>query len=173
MSPTSEVAIATRANAGLLRANAALLIFQKSERLIDSRVPPVFWWAKGYQALTQNWELGDFETWVDKKFHLQAFGVRFHRDDLDLMLGPPSSVGKPAAPAKEAGGRPMSPLWPEWVAELASLVHEEGIPDNQTVDELIARVADSLMKRGLEGPGRTTLQETARAVVRRLRPAGN
>ncbi len=69
----------------------------------------------------------------------------------------------------------MSALWPEWVAELASLIHEEGIPEGsgaRGTDELISSVADRLVARGLEAPARTTVQETAKAVLRRLRNAG-
>jgi len=157
----------------MLRANAALLIFRDTERLTDVNVPRKFWWAKGYAALTQNWELGDFETWIDRKIHIEAFGVRFHRGDLDLMLGVASSVAKPAPIAKEAGGRPMSTLWPEWVAELTSLLHEEGLPSSPSADDLINRVADRLARRGLDAPARTTVQDTARAVLRRLRADEN
>jgi hypothetical protein len=167
----SEIAIATRAYAGLLRSNAALLIY-KEERLKDQNVPHTFWWAKGYEALTQNWELGDFETWIDKRIHIQAFGVRFLRADLDLMLAPVSQATKPAA-AAEAVGRPMSALWPEWVAELVMLIHDEGIPESPKVEDLMKRVADRLADRNLEAPSRTTAQETVRAVLRRLKGAGN
>ncbi len=168
----SEIAIATRANAGLLRSNAALLIY-KEERLKDQNIPYTFWWARGYEALTQNWELGDFETWIDRKMRVQAFGVRFHRADLDEMLGFASHAAKPTVATSEAGGRPMSTLWPEWVAELTMLIHDEGIPDSPKVEELINRVADRLAKRDLDAPSRTTVQDTARAVLRRLRGSGS
>jgi hypothetical protein len=167
----SEIAIATRAYAGLLRSNAALLIY-KQERLRDQHVPHTFWWAKGYAALTQNWDLGDFETWIDKKIHIQAFGVRFLRADLDEMLGSVSPAVRPAI-AAESGGRPRSELWPEWVAELVMLIHDEGIPESPRVEDLIKRVADRLAERDLDAPGRTTVQDTARAVLRRLQDAGN
>jgi hypothetical protein len=76
---------------------------------------------------------------------------------------------------RHTGGRPMSSLWPTWVAELAALIHEEGIPSgtgSAGTDELIGKIADRLAERALEGPTRTTVQEAAKAVLRRLRDAG-
>lgn len=172
LSPTAEIDIATRANAGLLRSNAALLIY-KDERRTDQNVPHTFWWARGYEALTQNWQLGDFETWIDKRVQIQAFGVRFHKVDLDLMLAPVSQATKPAVAAADAGGRPMSALWPEWVAELVMLIHDEGIPESPKVEDLMNRVADRLAERDLEAPGRSTVQDAARAVLRRFQGAEN
>lgn len=170
LSRSSEIAIATRAHAGLLRTNAALLVY-KDQRRKDHDVPHTFWWAEGHEALTQNWELGDFETRIDR-VRVQAFGVRFYRADIDDMLGSIAPTAIPAV-APEPGGRPMSTLWPDWVAELAMLIHDEGIPENAKVEELIKRVADRLAERGLDTPGRTTVQETARAVLRRLLGAEN
>lgn len=177
LSSTADVSIATRAFAGLLRTNAAMLIV-KSERYENTPVPAQFWWAKGYAALKQNWPLGDFETSVDGIGRVQAFGVRFHREDVDEMLAAQSSFSRTPVPAptpvaREAGGRPMSERWPEWVAELVAVIHEEGLPDNPGVDELINKVSDQLALRGLEGPSRTTLQDTVRAVIRRMNSAGN
>ncbi len=84
------------------------------------------------------------------------------------------SAAKKGGPV--SGGRPMSALWPSWVAELATLLHEEGVPagaGSKGADELIAKVSDRLAEQGLEGPSRSTVQDTARAVLSRLRKAGN
>jgi hypothetical protein len=172
MSRTANVAIATRANAGLVRAHAEALMIG-SETRHNVPVPAKFWWATGHEALTQNWETGDFETWVDRRFHLQAFGVRFHREDIQRMVPGafPTHQEATAEPANR-GGRRMSELWPEWVAELALHVHEAGAPPgvgSQGADELIAAVAERLAARGLEAPSRTTVQEAVSAVLRRLR----
>jgi hypothetical protein len=175
LSPTSEVSIATRAFAGLLRANAALLIIE-SQRFEDAPVPAGFRWAKGHEALTQNWELGDFETWIDRRAQIQAFGVRFRREDVDLMLGAlpaPKGPSVPTTPAKVAPGRPRSDLWPEWIAELVAQVHDGGLPATPSVDELIGRVDNALAERGLEAPSRTTVRETVGAVIRRMKAGGN
>jgi hypothetical protein len=45
----------------------------------DVEVPPKFWWARGHEALTQNWSTGDFERWIDKRAHYKAYGVKFLR----------------------------------------------------------------------------------------------
>jgi hypothetical protein len=77
-----------------------------------------------------------------------------------------------AMPARTSGGRPMSRLWPNWVAELAALLHHEGIPSGvgaDGMDELIATIADRLASRGVDAPSRSTVQQTARAVLLRLR----
>ena len=49
-------------------------------------VPRDLWWAGGYEALKQDWTSGDFSTWIDRKVHLQAFGVRFALDGLLDMV---------------------------------------------------------------------------------------
>lgn len=174
---TAHIAIAKRAHAGLLRARAELLVINDTQRHRDVDVAPRFWWAEGHEALEQNWEVGDFETWIDQKIKFQVFGVRFHRDDLRLMT--PTAFSEEPAPAsiaRESGGRPMSALWPGWVAELAAVLHEEGVPPGAAAsgaDELIGRIADRLAARGMEGPTRSTVQETVKAVLRRMREAEN
>lgn len=172
---TASITIATRAHAGLIRSRADLMIIDAESRA-DVDVPIKFWWADGHEALTQNWDTGDFETWSDRK-HLRAFGVRFHRDDLERMV-PAAFEAKleppPRDEARNAGGRRMSELWPDWVAELALQIHESGIPPgagSQGADELIAMIAARLSERGLDAPARTTVQETVTAVLRRLRTA--
>jgi hypothetical protein len=168
------VAIATRAHAGMIRTRADRFIFgvKSSENF---EIPAEFWWAKGHEALTQNWEIGDFETYLDHKIRLQAFGVRFHRDGLKQMVPSaftPDVAADLKSEGRNLGGRRMSALWPEWVAELVMQVHESGIPSgsgSQGTDELIAKVADRLAARGQEAPSRTTVQDTVMAVLRRLR----
>jgi len=89
-----------------------------------------------------------------------------------LLVKLPSKTGKRAP--EEKGGRPMSALWPEWVAELASLVHENGYPEGQGtkgMEELISNVEERLAARNLEAPARATVQATAQAVLRRYRSA--
>lgn len=175
LSPTSHIALAKRAHAGLLRAHAQLMVIDNVQRHPDCDVAAGFWWAEGHEALTQNWQLGDFETWLKKTIRYQAFGVRFHRDDVDRMVGASHVEQRRPEPDLETRGRPMSALWPEWVAELVSLVHEEGMPEGSGTngtEELISSVANRLAARGLEAPARTTVQETVKTVLRRLRSAG-
>ena len=180
LSGSSHIAIAKRASAGLLRSNAELIIvsqtgrYGRDKRLDDADVPDKFWVSNGYSAMTQNWDLGDFSANVDTHTKMQTFGVRFRREDVERMLGTHLPLGEatpPATAATLARGRPMSPLWPEWVAELALFVHEVGIDTGLTVEELIVRLDERLIMRGLDAPKRTTVQDTARAVLRRLRAA--
>lgn len=170
MSRSSHIAICTRAHGGLIRAHADLMIIG-SESRTDQLIHKEFWWAKGHAALTQNWQTGDFETWIDKRFHLQAFGVKFHRDDVQRMA--PAAFQASAKPeTPRSGGRSMSRDWPEWVAELVAYIHEEGIPKGdgtRGADALIDAIDARLESRGASGPSRSTVQETVNAVLRRMR----
>lgn len=69
-----RIALCTRLHAGLLTARAKLLIIdgKQSEWAL---VPKGFWWADGHEALNADWRAGDFSTWIDQKYLLQAFGV--------------------------------------------------------------------------------------------------
>lgn len=67
-------AICARLHAGLLNARAHLFK-SGSEEHKWALLPRGFWWAEGQAALEQNWERGDFSTWIEHKHHLQAFGV--------------------------------------------------------------------------------------------------
>lgn len=96
----AEAAIATRAHAGHLRASADLFRKQVSDRRGDKKIeverqvelPAEFWWAEGAAALEQNWQAGDFSTWIEQH-KWQAFGVSFDRAGIDAMLAPPSPAG--------------------------------------------------------------------------------
>ena len=77
--------ICSRAHAGLTEAKAARLIWHnKTED--DCIIPKEFWWARGGAALEQNWASGDFETWIDHKYHLLAYGVTFSRAGIDAIV---------------------------------------------------------------------------------------
>jgi hypothetical protein len=301
----AAMAICRRAHAGLVRAKAARFIHPQAVN-DDLKVPADFWWAEGNEALGQSWETGDFETWVDGKFHFRAFDVSFALGDIHDILGlSPDSKGNfdhwlaardalkrvcdatgksPAlaasliithcrighieAQAEELtiryrnpfgeqvedegdaqpvpdwfwnectdnnasaqdwergvfsgrgivydktsnvkligvqfkdsdlsvfdnmievaletetldgqkgsqGGRRQSKAWPDWIAELVSHIHEEGCPPgegSQGQEAIIGAVANRLAKRGIDGPSRSTVQTAVRAVLDRLRSAGN
>ena len=36
-----------------------------------------FWWAEGHEALNQDWQAGDFSTWINHAVEVKAFGVSF------------------------------------------------------------------------------------------------
>lgn len=177
-SSRAAISLATRAYAGLLRTWAEHLTVgdKKWDRV---EIPESFWWANGHEALTQNWEIGDFETYLDQSVHVTAFGVRFHRGDLQRML--PNTTfdqtqTKVHVEEVASSGRRMSELWPEWVAELVHEIHEHGLPPgmgSQGQNHLIDAVANRLAERGSNGPSRTTVQPVVKAVLRRGRSAGN
>ncbi len=171
LSPTANLAICTRAHAGLIRARAELMLLASDSRE-NYDVPKQFWWAEGHEALTQNWETGDFETWIDKRFHMKAFGITFHRDDIRRMVPSAFSETMASELPRNTGGRSMSQHWPEWVAELVAQVHEVGIPEGAGTkgsDALIDAIATRLAGRGLDAPSRSTVQDTVNAVLRRIR----
>lgn len=68
--------ICERAHSGLIAAKAEIVIWQGQEKK-NCRIPKGFWWAEGHEALTQNWEAGDFTTWIDNKIEVKVFGVSF------------------------------------------------------------------------------------------------
>jgi hypothetical protein len=74
LTSTSHIAICQRAHGGLLRAKALLLLVGDQSRP-DGLIPKEFWWAGGHEALTQNWQTGDFETWIDRKLRLRAISA--------------------------------------------------------------------------------------------------
>ena len=49
-------------------------------------IPKKFWWATGHEAMDQDWEVGDFSTWIDRREHWQAFGVSFALNGVLEML---------------------------------------------------------------------------------------
>lgn len=158
----------------------------------DVQIPPLFWHARGSPNQMANWPAGDFGCLVKTGFWVQAFDVQFSKNDIERL---PQKAPRRAAPVVETstpallddakvpapapaskGGRSMAATWPDWVAELVNHVHENGIPegaDTAGVDVLLKIVADKLALRGIEGPSRSTAQQTVRAVLLRLRGAGN
>lgn len=77
--------IASRANDGMIRSHAQRLIVQgRAED--DVEVPAAFWWARGGDALKQNWTTGDFETWVNTRYYYQAYGVSFLGSQIESLL---------------------------------------------------------------------------------------
>lgn len=77
----NRVAICERAYAGLIRSRADLFI-RHDQELRDAELPREFWWAEGLEASEQNWDTGDFSTWIKGEQHWRAYGIRFALDDL-------------------------------------------------------------------------------------------
>lgn len=85
----SALALCARLHAGLVKARATLLTVKLDRETREGRdvaVPARFWWAEGHDALHQDWEKGDFSTWIDHKVHYQAFGVSFALGGILEML---------------------------------------------------------------------------------------
>jgi hypothetical protein len=81
----STFTLCERAKAGLVKSHAQLLLVG-SERHEGAEIPSKFWWAEGHEALNQDWESGDFSTWIDRSAEWKAFGVRFALSGLIEML---------------------------------------------------------------------------------------
>jgi len=89
MGPSGTRVICKRAHAGLIKARAERLL--RDGKVLDTfEIFPGFWWAKGEAALNQNWTTSDFDTWIDHKFHLEAFGVTFRRSDIERAKPSPA-----------------------------------------------------------------------------------
>ncbi|HTK12356.1 MAG TPA: hypothetical protein VL402_01005 [Xanthobacteraceae bacterium] len=89
---SARIRICERAYGGLIHARAEQ--FHYGQRVSHNHdVPKDFWWAKGHEALEQDWAAGDFSTWIERgSIQLKAFGVTFARADIQKLLPSPSSV---------------------------------------------------------------------------------
>ncbi len=98
------VTICKRAHAGMIKARAKR--FVRSGTITDNiEIPREFWWAKGGNALTQNWEMGDFDTWVGSSQHLEAFGVTFRRSDIEQSKPVPTQAPEERQSTMTATGK--------------------------------------------------------------------
>lgn len=79
------ISLCTRLHAGLITARARTFATEREENH-DVAVPKLFWWAKGHEALKQNWGSGDFSTWIEQKHQLFAFGVTFPLSEVLEMV---------------------------------------------------------------------------------------
>lgn len=93
--------ICARACDGIIVAKAQTLIWG-AERRSDIEIPDAFWWARGHAALTQNWETGDFETWINQRVHCRAYGVTFLNSDIRAMV-PANGAASAGQDAKTPG----------------------------------------------------------------------
>lgn len=190
-----DYALLERAIAGDVRAWTFRMVVGATS-WADVQIPPLFWQAIGGRDQGMDWATGTFQRQLSEGFLILAYSVRFNRGDIEglprkaplrgprrrepepsVAIAEPASTPTSAPPsAGKTGGRSMAASWPDWVAELVSYIHEHGIPDGEGVagvDVMLRAVADGLALRGIEGPSRTTAQKTMRAVLLRLRAAGN
>jgi predicted nucleotide-binding protein len=150
MHHSAAQAIASRAYDGMIRCRADRLI-GGGHALDNADVPSVFWWARGQAALTQNWQTGDFSTWIDNQ-HWRAFGVQFLRSDIERMIpvssAVPVSEGRKMAPARGTKifiGHGHSTAWrvlKDFIVDRLNLPYDEfnaeSVAGISTVDRLSA-----------------------------------
>ena len=72
----ARLKICERAHHGMIPAKAERIIWNGQEER-EKLIGKGFWWAEGHEALEQNWQVGDFTTWIDHKIEVKAFGVSF------------------------------------------------------------------------------------------------
>ncbi len=71
-----RISLCTRLHAGLIAARARSITIE-GKTTHGATVPASFWWAKGHDALEQDWASGDFSTWIDREKQIFVFGVTF------------------------------------------------------------------------------------------------
>lgn len=172
-----EEAICKRAHAGLLPTRAKAYFVERDESF-NVLLPRGFWRAEDKPGLEKDWHRGDFSTRVNG-YQERAFGVEFDRQAVEAMgidLSAPNVIATPSAQMNtNRGGRKLASGWPEFVAELTSILHYDGFPDGvgtEGADALIEKVLTAMTERGADHTlGRSTVQPTVNAVLRRHRSA--
>jgi hypothetical protein len=133
----AQMTICKRAHGGLIRARAERFMIDGVEQImrdenrtvINFDIRKEFWWAEGNAALTQNWPVGDFDTWVERgEVHLQAFGVSFLRADIEKIIpadkrAPAEPVPAPSIPNVPVGGRPPAEFWDDLWVEICGQIY--------------------------------------------------
>lgn len=69
--------ICERAHSGLIAAKAERIVWGGKGENREHPIGKRFWWAEGHEALTQDWQVGDFSTWIDQTYEVKAYGVSF------------------------------------------------------------------------------------------------
>ena len=77
----ARMALCRGAHLGVIKTRAITLSID-GKVMHEGDLPKKFWWAEGHEALEQDWNLGDFETWNDHKVRWQARGVEFDFNDI-------------------------------------------------------------------------------------------
>ncbi|PCI46351.1 MAG: hypothetical protein COB49_08580 [Alphaproteobacteria bacterium] len=174
----APLAIAKRANNGLIETRAVLFVKDKEEST-NVNLPTEFWWAKGHAELEQDWDSGDFDTWIDKRYHWQAFGVTFNRGDVEKMLEGAETLEPAPVKSKQIKGRPTSDKWPLALARVVVFLYEDTGFDPKkpgTETRLIEVMrdglkanADTTIEEKNEVLGASTLKPFARAILELLK----
>ena len=141
---------------------SVLMSSTKSEK--DAAVPKEFWWAEGKEALTANWKAGDFETWIDRRLRIRAFGVRFHAGDLrDLIPNAvPLGIAAPDVPALAKGGRPPAEWWDDLWIEMCRALYVGDLQPQRQAD------IEKAMNDWIASKGESAAFSTVRSRARKL-----
>jgi hypothetical protein len=168
---TAQMTICTRAHSGLIRAHAERYMIDS--KVADNReVPKDFWWAEGQAALEQNWSIGDFETWIDHRIHLRAFGVSFLRADIEKMI-PVANTETPAAtvitatPSPGKGGRPKADWWEDLWIEICRQLYVGDLKPKTQAD--IERAMLQWISDQDKSAGGTTVRDRASKLWRAIK----
>jgi hypothetical protein len=167
LTPTNQTAKTTlckRARAGMVRARADRLIIDGAAR-DNVELPPVFWSAERYGGLKQNWQTGDFDTWVDShlqtgnfrmsagKVHLEAFNVSFLRSDVEKMIPAGSALPavptSPPAPTVRSSGRLPADWWEDCLIDLC-FKHFRGELPRKTKADIVRAMQDWIARHGYD-----------------------
>jgi hypothetical protein len=149
---TAHKTICTRAHDGLIRAHA-LRFVRNRQTIDDADVPLEFWWARGEKALTQNWAAGDFETWIENRIHLKAYGVTFARLDIEELIPEESAV--PALTEQPGkGGRPPADWWEDLLIDLC-FKHFRGELQPKTQADIVRAMRGWMTEREFEAADST------------------
>ena len=112
-------------------------------------------------------DLNDLEEWFS------AEGITVCLECLE------AGIVEPNASEDQRGGKPGRPpakCWADFAEELAVYIHDCGLPEGNGGDgesKIIEDIASLLTEQGRGCPSRTTVQPVVKAVLRRLRAAGN
>jgi len=144
--------------------------------LNDGVIPEEFW-HEFYHSHDPDcdWGIGDFSfNSVDAHGHVH--GVMFDAAGISALIGTPSvqPTSRISTDQMEVGparGRKAANWWPDFAAELAVYIHENGVPESQ--ESLISGIQTAMSEAGKDEPSRTQIQPVIRAVLRRLQAAGN
>lgn len=156
------LAICKRAHAGLVETVA--MRFITGGKVFDNvKLPARFWWAEGHAALEQNWDTGDFETWVDRSLHLRAYGVRFSRKGIEEIVGPaPDAPDVVSDRPVNTGGRPRAEFWDDMLIEIFRQLWEGGLKVTRQAE------IEAAMKEWAEANGHSPSDSSIRQRARKL-----
>ena len=104
-----------------------------------------------------------------------SLGVEFSKADILKIVSAESPAPGPAAqpdsmPARRRG-RKRGDFWPDWIAEVVLLHHEEGI-GTLGPSQLIDKIADRLMRKDKHEPAYNSVYETAERILHVLSVEG-